>query len=342
LILAKRPAVTLIAALLATAGLALTAWLAAPAGAVDNVKPEPSCAGVTVTDPAGDAALDLTGAGVGIFPVPDNLDITGGFFRYDPDPEGTPKLTANIKVANLDKSVPDGATGASWYFFWTVADVTYFVNAEIDSAGATTFNFGHIANILETDGQTKGKFFEGPDGIIQIDVPQAGTKASDGATLRSPYASSRASFDLVAVGYVPTADDAPDSQAGKSYTVAQCAAAAPPTTGTTTPTTTTGTAAGTLPVRLSTSTAKASKAKKGKTLSLKLLSSEKVTAIKGKLTPTKNSTSYGTGKLATLDGSGTLKIKLKRAMKKGAYKLALSGKNAAGQSGKGTFRIRVR
>jgi hypothetical protein len=176
-----------------------------------------------------------------------------------------------------------------------------------------------------TDGDTRGKMFPGDKGIIQIQVPQAATGAKDGAKLLSPYASSRAAFDLVAVSYIPTADDGPDSQAGKSYTVAQCGGSS--------------SAAGALPITLKTSSAKAAKAKKGKSLSFKLASTDQVTNIKGTLK--KGKSSYGSGKLALLAGDGTLKVKLKKSLKKGTYKLNLTG-DTAGGSGKATFSVKVR
>jgi hypothetical protein len=319
----KRP---LVPALALAAAFALTAWITAPASALDDAKPTPTCAGVNFTDPTGDAAIDPVGVGLGALPAPDNMDITGGFFKYDADASGSAALTANIEVANLTKEVPTGATGATWYYFWNSGGQQYFVTATVDATGAETYEYGHTEQILTTDGDTRGKLFPGAKGIIQIAVPQGATGAGDGKRLTAPYASSRAEFNLVAVAYVPTADDGPDGQVGKTYTVAQCGG------GVTT-------ATGALPVTLRTSSAKASKAKKGKSLSFKLASTELVTDVKGTLK--KGKSSYGSGKLATLDGTGTLKIKLKKTLKKGTYKLNLTGTTTAG-SGKATFSVKVR
>jgi hypothetical protein len=319
----RRPSVLALAVALTCSAVA---WIATPAVALDDVKPTPTCAGIDFTDPPADQAIDPVGIGLGALPAPNNMDITGGFFKYDADSSGSASLTANIEVANLDKSVPTGATGVSWYYFWTVGAQQYFVTAQIDTSGADTYTYGHTAQILMTDGDTRGKMFPGEKGIIQIAVPQAATGAKDGAKLLSPYASSRATFNLVAVEYIPTADDAPDSQAGKSYTVAQCGGVA-------------GGATGVLPITLGTSSAKASKAKKGKSLSFKLTSTDQVTDIKGTLK--KGKSSYGSGKLSILAGSGKLKIKLKKSLKKGTYKLNLSGTTSDGP-GKVTFSVKVR
>jgi hypothetical protein len=323
-IAAWRAAIVLVAATAMS-----TPFIAASALALDDTKPTPTCAGVDFTDPTGDAAIDvspLTGVGLPLLPATSNMDITGGFFKYDPDASGSASPTANIEVANLDKSVPTGATGVDWYYFWTVGSQQYFVTAAVDAGGAESYTYGHTDQILMTDGDTRGKMFPGEKGIIQVAVPQAATGAKDGAKLLSPYASSRAAFDLVAVSYIPTADDAPDSQAGRSYTVAQCAGSA-------------SGVAGALPITLKTSSAKAAKAKKGKSISFKLTSAEQVTDIKGTLK--KGKSSYGSGKLAILAGNGTLKVKLKKSLKKGTYKLNLTGSTAAG-SGKATFSVKVR
>jgi hypothetical protein len=310
-------------ALLGSAALLTAALAAAPARALDDTKPTPTCAGVDFTDPTGDALIDPVGVGLGTLPAPNNMDITSGFFKYDADASGSASFTANIEVVDLTKDIPTGATGVSWYYFWNgTGGQQYFVTAQIDATGADTYTYGHTAQILMTDGSTRGKMFPGSKGIIQIAVPQAATGAKDGTRLTAPYASSRATFNLVAVEYIPTADDGPDGMAGKSYTVAQCAGAP---TG--------------LPVTLGTSSAKASKAKKGKSLSFKLQSTEVVTDLKGTLR--KGKTAYGTGSLKTLDGKGTLKVKLKKSLKKGTYKLDLAGQTSAG-SANANFSVKVR
>jgi hypothetical protein len=326
---------------LAVAGTyALAASFATPARALDDTKPTPTCAGVTFTDPKGDAAIDLLDAGgIGSMPAPDNLDITQGFFKYDPDASGTASLTANLQVANLSKEIPPLADAASWTFRWTVADVVYYLLAEVDSSGTPTFEYGTIDGVqLSKVGDAKGKLFEGADGVIQWAVPQSGTKAADGAKLTSPYATSSATYGP-GPSLLVTADTGPDSMSGKAYEVAQCPSTAPATTPGTGTGTTPGTAAGVLPVTLLTSSAKASKAKKGKSLSFKLKSTEEVTGITAKLK--KGKTFYGTAKLAKLNGSGTLKMKLKKALKKGTYKLNLTGSTAAGK-GKATFSVKVK
>jgi hypothetical protein len=324
---------TVLLATVAAAGYGLVASFAAPARAVDDTKPTPTCAGTQITDPPGDAVRNFTGTPLD--PAgPSNMDITGVFFK---DEAG--EVTANIQISNLSTDVPAGSSAVSWYAVWTVGSTIYFVDATSDGT-TTTFEQGTYDDSLNTynpAGPTKGKLFTGEQGVVQIVIPAA-AKGSEGQTLKTPYAYAYENISVPGVisGLVDD-DRAPDQGNGKSYEVAECAAEAPaPGTGTTTPTATTP---GVLPITLKTSSAKAAKGKKGKSLSFKLKSTEEVTGIKA--TFKKGSTSYGSGKLTKLNGSGTLKVKLTKALKKGTYKLQLKGSTAAGK-GKATFSVKVR
>ena len=213
----------------------------------------------------------------------------------------------NIQVTNLDKTIPLGGTTASWYAEWTYQDVVYYVKASVDTAGTETYTGGTDdpnTGLSEVLG-TSGKFYPGPNGIVQIFVPQAGTKANDGNRLTETVA--HASVDVP--GLLLFADNAPNSGSGKTYTVAQCPG--------------TGPKPGLLAVKLLTSSVKASKAKKGKSLSFRLSTQDNVSDVKATLK--KGSKSYGSGSLEVLDVAGTLKVKLKKSLKKGTYKLTLTG-----------------
>ena len=324
----KRPLVVLAAALAAIV-CASIAWVG-PVGAQTAAAPTPDCSGFVFKDSSSDQGIPQ--GAVPIIPAGPNLDITGVFFRYDTDAEQKTPVTVNIQVTDLSKDLPLGGSAASWYAEWTVADVIYYAKADLDDAGAITYDYGvDDPNLgLTSTGPTTGKFFEGPGGIVQIRVPQAGTKANDGSVLKESVA--HASVTLP--GLLVFADNAPDAGTGKNYTVAQC----PGAETTTPPPATTSTV---LPVKLITSSAKASKSKTkaGKSLSFKLQSTEQVTGLKA--TFKKGSTSYGTGKLATLNGNGTLKVKLKKALKKGSYKLKLTGTTAGGARS-ATYAVKVK
>jgi hypothetical protein len=315
---AKRPLVPVVAALAATLAFGLCAWQAGPADAQSTGTPKPDCSGNVITDAPGDQGLPQ---GVGVIPAGPNLDITNVFLRYDADPDAKSPLTANIQVTNLDKSIPLGGTTASWYAEWTVGGTLYYVKASVDASGAETYTAGvdDPNTGLSEDIDTSGHFFMGPNGVVQIFVPQSGTKASDGNRLTETTAHS--SVDIP--GFLLFADNAPDGGSGKSYVVKQCPGGPAPA----------------LPVELVTSSVKRSKAKKGKTLSFRLTSQDALTDIKGTLK--KGSKSYGSGTLGVLDVAGILKVKLKKSLKKGTYKLNLTGKTAAGD-GEATFNVKVK
>jgi hypothetical protein len=210
------------------ASLALLAVSTAFAAAGDPA-PTP-CNGMFVKDPAGD---QIIGPVTGGFPLggtpatskgPDNLDIKGLFFNTV---NGV--TTANIQITNLDQSVPmEFLQGKFSYIvdFDDVGDIAW-VRAEV-SADAVTYHMvkrqtvGVVgANIGNED--ITGKFFPGPDGIVQIDLPPATFKP--GLKLANVYAyTSQRTNDNFQVGYIN--DSAPDTgaTAAKNYTITECPA----------------------------------------------------------------------------------------------------------------------
>jgi hypothetical protein len=320
-------------AVLLAVSVACVFGLVSPALALDDTKPAPACSDLAFKDPAGDQVRGFTGTPVDPSVGP-NMDVIGGFFKDDAG-----EVTANLQISNLSNDIPPGASAISWYVVWTVGSTDYFVAATVASGAQPAYEHGTYDASLgqfSSVGASKGKFFPGDHGVIQIVIPAA-AKGSEGQILKSPYAYAYENISIPGVGSLLNQDDrAPDTGNGKSYEVAQCAAGSTPPTGTTPPVSTTP--PGTLPITLASSKAKAAKAKKGKSLSLKLKSTEQVTGITATLK--KGSTTYGTGKLASLNGSGTLKVKLKKAMKKGTYKLQLKGSTAAG-AGKATFSVKA-
>jgi methionine-rich copper-binding protein CopC len=82
------------------------------------------------------------------------------------------------------------------------------------------------------------------------------------------------------------------------------------------------------------------KAPKKKTLSLKLTSSEKVTGLVAQLRS--KTKTVAKGKLASISGKATLKLKLAKKLKKGKYTLDLVGKDAAGQQRSTSAALTVR
>ena len=292
-----------------------------PAGAVDDTKPEVTCAGAFATDAPG----DTTG--------PANTEVKQGFFKYGADGE----VTANIQVANLDKSVADNSSGTNWYVVWEAADgAIQYVSAALDSAGAVTYDFGTLANnVFSPEGTTSGAFFEGPDGVIQIVIPAA-FGGTDGTELKSPYVEVFVSTSLVVVSSLATADRAPDGdgQGGASYTVAPCpASAAPVAPGATT------TPAAALGVRVSPSKVSAKKSRKGKKLTFTLKSADTLTKLSMRLSQGKKV--IATGSLSKLSGTRRATLKVKSKPKTGSATLRITATDASGAKRQGSFRIKV-
>jgi hypothetical protein len=336
-----------------------------PAIAVDATKPTPCTGQLLIEDPAGDQQFDSTG----FFGVPEegtpNADITGVFFNYRPGADGNKVLTANLRIANLDKTVPgfpQSGAGLWYYVFYAIGDVTHFVKAVNASGDEITYHYGTMATegatagIYTTEGETKGAFFEGPDGVIQIDVPEA-AGAAPGASFANVIGYADTIFGLDdEIGFNVHADTAPNegdpftAGSGAAYTVEDCPATgggAGTTTGTTTGTTgtttgTTGTAPATLPLKASRSLGSAAKAKRQKRFTVTLTASQPITNLQVKL---KKSSGTGpvlaSGKLAQLNGKAKLRLKLLRKVKRGKYALLATG-TVNGAKRKATLKVTVK
>ena len=322
---------------IALAALAAGAAITVPsASAVDETKPSVACYGQYFVDKKGDQASAAPGAQPG---GRDNLDYTGGFFKFDAA-KGDEASTLNLQIADLSKTIPAGATALSWYAATGQADGDQWLRALTDFTGVVSFEYGHFTIVGPQtqslrDGATQGAFFEGPDGVIQIVLPKDGL-GKPGTALKA----------MNIIGYearqvLPGASPTPakggllyevDTAAGKGvHTVGSpCPSSSPATPAAETPSgpVTAPPAAGgkDLPVTVSTKSAKAKSARKG--LKVKLSSTEPLTAVGAQLV--KGNKVFGTGKLAKLDGKATLKLKIKGKPKKGTYRLDLVGTDASG------------
>ena len=149
----------------------------------------------------------------------------------------------------------------------------------MDFLGAVTYGYGTYdpaQGYSETD-EMAGKFFEGPDGIIQLAIPAA-AKGGEGNALRSPYVDATESYSVPGVGgFVQSADEGPDNLSGRAYTVGSCEAGPIGSTPARAPARTS-----TLRIRLLSKRASASRARRGRTLSLRLRSTEKITRLSGR------------------------------------------------------------
>src|SRR3712207_3715530 len=90
----------------------VTALTAVPANAETETAPAATkpvpCTEMLVTDPAGDAVVGpVLGAGPVVSEAPANMDITGIFVNTKTDATGKLVTTANIRIADLNKDIPD-------------------------------------------------------------------------------------------------------------------------------------------------------------------------------------------------------------------------------------------
>ena len=314
--------------------LLLTAIGATVAAAAGN--PVPGCAGIAGKDAAGDQTANQQ-------KTPDNTDIKELFFRND---NGV--VTANVKLADVNKTVPSPYTSINLYVLWQYADpanpttTNGYVEWGVTSDGTENFEYGTLGgNSFTRLGDTKGQIFEGKDGIVSIEIPAAAIPADK--KLPGPYADARVGISepLTGRGIVSRADS---STAGKTYNAAGCvdgASAPTPTPPSTTPPPSATPPAQPpaqpqpAPVTINVTKARA----KGRVVSVSLRSSEDLTALTGTLK--KGSRTLGRGRLARLARTGTVKIKLKKKLKKGSYSFAVAAKDASGRNVSGTFKIKL-
>jgi hypothetical protein len=311
--------------------------------------PVPGCAGITVKDPAGDQTANQQEA-------PPNTDIKELFFRNDGG-----VTTANIRLAEVSKTVPTPYSAVIIYVLWNYADpadpavTDGYASARINSDGTTEYAYGTLAtgSGFKALGESTGALAEGTDGVISIVIPPAAVPADK--KLPAPIVDARlgVSEPVTGRGVVSRADFTSD---GKTYAYGGCkdGETATPTTaptpapgggtggGGTTPTTGPTPAPGggstpaKAPITIDITKAKA----KGKVVSIGLRSSEALSGLKGTLK--KGKKKVGTGKLAKLGSTGTIKLKGKKKMKKGTYSFALTAKDSSGQPVKATFSVRVK
>jgi hypothetical protein len=234
---------------------------------------------------------------------------------------------ADIQVANLDKAVAQGFNAHTWWVRFQVGEQTQFVIGQLNSDGSWAFHHGSDGEdgyLIE--GPTTGRVFEGPDGIIEVDVKQRVA----GKTLSAPHITARPAVTQGGQPILtPSADRAPDSGGGDDWEAAPCAAPAlgqPPTTPAAPP--------AAAPLDVTAGRAKAS----GKTISVALTG--EATRLTARLA--KGTKTVAKGKLAKLAGRATLKLKSSRKVKKGAYTLTLTGVTATGQTSTRAYSVRVR
>ena len=261
--------------------------------------------------------------------------MVGLFFRADGD-----KITANVVIADLTSTPPSGYSAVRYRVYVTVGGTIRYVQALV-GGGTPAFTYGSELQATYTeDGQTTGAIHEGKNGVIEIVIPaDAGGKPGTKLDATSSSVGLMTFPGIPAEAMLPPfylqTDTAPDGAAdGPSTTPAPCSAAAGSAAAK--KTTAPATAAR---VSLKGSTISAKKANAKRSASLVLQSSGPLTSVTASLK--RGSTSVGSGSLAKLSGSGTLKLKLKGKLKKGAHKLRVTGKRADGSTLSAAFKITV-
>lgn len=138
----------------------------------------------TMTDPTGDAAIAPPFAPVAVADAPANTDITGVGFTYGRDGSGKPYLTVRVTIASLDRQVMTGFTRHRYMLLMTFvrpdgSDDHAMLEAIFDLNGAEAFHHGRLedpsngAGLLAVvrKGVLTGRFVEGVNGTIEMDVP---------------------------------------------------------------------------------------------------------------------------------------------------------------------------
>jgi hypothetical protein len=329
--------------LMTTAALALAA--AGPASAAD--KPAPCNGKLLVTDPAGDAFVGFVGLVESPIAGGPNVDLTGIFVN---NKDG--RVTLNVVVDNLDKTVGAGATANVYRMNYDVGDASNYIQARVDATGAVAFTYGHLDTAgLVKDGDGKGAFYEGKDGVIEFEVPathggKPGTKWA-GASLFSAYVRGSANTQT---------DEAPDGGGAFNYSGFTCPSSAPPAAQGPAPAPPAPPAApapgsgptqpaarptGPLRVTVKPAVFRAAKVKKARKVAFSIRPGESMRDVT--ITLKRGSATLSTAKLASLQGERTVTLKLRgKGLKKGIYSLIVTAKRADGSTATATVKVRVK
>jgi hypothetical protein len=328
------------------AAVAALACTAVPALAAD--KPAPCSGKLLVTDPVGDAFVGFVGLVESPAPAGPNVDITGVFVNSK---DG--RVTFNIVVNNLDTAVGPGATANVYRLNYDVGDASNYLQARVDATGVA-YSYGHSETSgLVKDGDGKGTFYEGKDGVIEIEVP-----ATHGGKPGAKWAGASL-FTAYVRGAVNTqTDEAPDAGGTFNYNGAACPSTpapgggtgTPPATGAPAPPAAPAPGSGptqpasqpTGPLRISVKPAvlKAAKVKRARKVAFSIRPSETMRDLT--ITLKRGSAKVSSAKLAELQGARTVSLKLRKGLRKGAYALVITAKRPDGSTATATVRIRVK
>lgn len=303
--------------LISAAGGLTAALLISPVApaAAQGEKPAPAgCFGGVMDDGTGDTSLN----GAPFPGLPANLDVKKAWFRVL-SPE---RAVVDIQVAELDKTVTSGWDAHGWWARYTIGDARMFVLAQVDSAGTWTFFTGSDGDDGYLIGApTTGRTFEGPDGIIEIDLPDTAV----GSKLSTPHVTARThrTMDGQPI-FSPSADRAPDGTgSGKDFDAQPCGPVAP------------SGPAQAAPAALDVKAGSAKRSGKAVTVNL----TGQATKLKGNLV--KGGKTVAKGSLAKLAGKGRIKLTGPKSIAKGSYTLRLTGTDAAGRPASRSLKLKL-
>lgn len=316
-------------------------------------KPVPGCDGVHLVDKAKDTATTST-------------DITNVWF----DRVGG-KTFANLQVTDLKTELP--ADSVEWY--WTLEygspDGDFLLQAYLKADGTQGFGFRKAVSAPTGQGaygpveDATGTIFPGKPGVIQweltdalggkvgnqlTDAFAAGDEVVAGAPEQgSPYLRATASIDdtegVTARPYTvkdgacepPPAGETTPPPAPPSSPPAPAAPPSQPAA----PASPAGQRTEKLDITVSKKVPRARKVRRS--LALSVSSKGGVSGVDAVLySPGKKGKVVGRGKLSSLKGKGKLKLKISKKLKKGTYTLQLVGRNANGNGGAATVKLRLK
>lgn len=342
--------------------LGCAAVLFALAPAAQAAAPEPCDGTLLVKDVAGDQVYKVNGnPAPPEFPAkpPANTDTTGLFFRSD---EG--KLTANIVISDLTKTLPQGFQAVRYRVYVTVGGAVRYLQALLTADGVE-YSYGSqmvlpVYSFYYYDDDTKGAFHEGKNGVVQIEIPadiaKAGTKMDAIA----------ASIGMLTAGAMPeegqtagsywAVDSAPDASTSTVKTdapadcppVVEAPAAETPAPVVQAPPVPAQIAAAPLgapfqangDLRIAVAKTKLSSRKVKRRLRMSLRTSERLTFVTIRLE--RGGDELGRLDLAELGGRKTLTMKLRRRLARRAHTLVVSGTRADGTMATKRLRLEVK
>lgn len=286
-----------------------------PSGAL--AKPAAGCAGLSFADARDDATEDAFGLGFGPA-APPRMDVVAGWLR-----EEGGKVTANIQLADLTAAPPNGGGTSAWTFNWFAGAQRFYVQASVNANGTRAFSYGTYDEASasfrpESNTTIDGAFFEGPDGVVQIELPAQ--HARSGVVLERPFAEAAEQVGSSRA----VSDRAPDAREGDPFRVGGCIEGGPVTPRAKP---VKKKVKETLPLRSVKVLGSAAKSSKRRSIGFKVRGLKTITGLKVRLT-TRGGKVLAAGGMRKLKGVRGLKLSLRKTVRlhKGSYLLRASGR----------------